>query len=203
MKENRFFRVVRGAIRPLAAVIFPVKAEGLENLPAEGALLLCCNHISLLDPVLVACAMRRPISFIAKRELFKTRLGKWFFEKLGMVSVDRGASDLQAMRVCLGVLNEGGALGIFPQGHRYRNDEKHELQTGAAMMAIRSRATVVTVNISHPLRAFRRTYIRFHRPLDLSDVTRANSEALLEVTHRIASGIWQEEKIHEHQSESV
>lgn len=194
MKENRFYRLIRGIARLICLVVFPVKVTGRENVPENGAVLLCSNHVSLIDPVLLACALKRRITFMAKKELFSTRFTNWFFRELGMVPVDRGASDIQALRTCLEVLGEGGLLGIFPQGHRYKQDEKRDIQNGAALMALRSRAAVVAAHVSAPMKAFRRTEIRFSAPIDLSDFARVNAQAIQETSNRITEGIWQEEK---------
>ncbi len=193
MSKNRFYSLMRGIVKPVAALIFPTRVTGAEHIPDEGAVLLCCNHISMLDPVLMICFLRRPVRFLAKKELFDSKIGNWFFRKMGMVPVDRGAGDLAAMRTCLEVLNEGGALGVFPQGHRFHQDESHEIQSGAGMMALRSRAAVVPVHISAPMRPFHRIYMNVRAPIDISDLTRPNSQAIETITHRIAGGIWQEE----------
>lgn len=194
MKTNRFYRVMRAVVGALCRVIFPTRVIGVENIPAEGPVLLCSNHVSMMDPVLLICSTRRQISFLAKKELFSAGLTNWFFRALGMVPVDRGASDIQALRVSLEVLNGGGVLGIFPQGHRHRKDECREIQNGAAMLALRSKAQVVAAHVSAPMRAFRRTVIRFSEPIDLSDVARGNSQSIQATSKRIASNIWQEEQ---------
>ena len=194
MKENHFYRTVRNIAWFLCKIIFPTKVIGAENVPAEGPVLICSNHVSMVDPVLIAVSFRRRITFMAKKELFSTKFTNWFFRNLGMVPVDRGASDIAAMRVCLEVLNEGGLLGIFPQGHRHKQDQSREIQNGAALMALRSRATVVPAHVSAPMKAFRMTTIRFGRPIDLSDMARVNSQAIQAASARITEGIWQEEK---------
>ena len=194
MKENKFYRAVRAIAKFICMIIFPVRVFGRENVPAEGAVLLCSNHVSLLDPVLIACSLKRRVSFLAKKELFGTKFSDWFFRTLGMVPVDRGASDIQALRICLDVLGEGGMLGIFPQGHRYKLDEKREIQNGAALMALRSKAVVVAAHVSAPMKAFRRTTIRFSAPIDLADMARVNSQAIQTTADRITKAIWQEEK---------
>ena len=194
MKENHFYRVVRNIAWFLCKIIFPTKVIGAENVPAEGPVLICSNHVSLVDPVLIAVSFRRRITFMAKKELFSTKFTSWFFRNLGMVPVDRGASDIAALRVCIEALNEGGLLGIFPQGHRYKQDEMREIQNGAALMALRSHATVVPAHISAPMKAFRTTTVRFGKPVDLSDMGRVNSQAIQAASARITEGIWQEEK---------
>ena len=193
MKENRFYTFARAVVRVLCAIIFPYKVVGLENVPSEGSVLLCCNHVSMIDPVFLACALRRRVTYLAKKELFSNKIMNWLLRALGMVPVDRGASDIQAMRVCMDVLKQGGVLGIFPQGHRYKNDENREMQNGAAMMALRARPAVIAAHISAPLKPFRRNYIRISPPLDLSDIARVNAAGLEDATKRIAGAIWQEE----------
>ena len=194
MKKNYFYRVVRNTAWFLCKIIFPTKVIGAENVPEDGPVLLCSNHISMIDPVLIAVSFKRQITYMAKKELFGTKFTNWFFRNLGMVPVDRGASDIAAMRICLDVLKEGGLLGIFPQGHRYKQDESRELQNGAALMALRSRVKVVPVHISAPLKAFRRTTVRFGEVFDFADVVRVNAQAIEAATGRITEGIWQEEK---------
>jgi len=194
MKVNRFYRAVRAIAWFLCRIIFPTKVIGAENVPAEGPVLICSNHVSMVDPVLIAISFKRQISFLAKKELFGTKFTNWFFTNLGMVPVDRGASDIAAMRVCIETLNENRLLGVFPQGHRYKQDENREIQSGAAMMALRSKAVVVPVHVSAPLKAFRINTLRFGKPVDLSDLTRVNAQAITAANNRIAEGIWQEEK---------
>lgn len=196
MKKNAFYRVVRNAAWFLCKIIFPTKVVGAEHVPADGPVLLCSNHISMVDPVLIAVSFRRQITFMAKKELFGTKFTGWFFRNLGMVPVDRGASDIQALRVCMEVLKEGGLLGVFPQGHRYPQDDHRELLNGAALMALRSRVPVVPVHVSAPLKPFRRTTVRFGKPFDFADVSRINAQAIEAATGRITEGIWQEEKEH-------
>ncbi len=194
MKKNYFYRFIRNAAWVLCRIIFPTKVTGVENIPAEGPVLICSNHVSMVDPVLIATSFYRQITFMAKKELFATKFTNWFFRNLGMVPVDRGSSDIAALRVCIEALNEGRLLGIFPQGHRFKRDENRELQNGAALMALRSKAVVVPAHVSAPLKAFRRNTIRFGKPVDLSDLTRVNSQAITAASGRIAEGIWQEEK---------
>jgi len=194
MKENHFYRAIRNIAWFLCKIIFPTKVIGAENIPADGPVLLCSNHVSMVDPVLLATSFRRQATFMAKKELFGTKFTNWFFTHLGMVPVDRGASDIQALRVCLEVLNSGGLLGVFPQGHRFKQDESREIQNGAALMALRSKAKVIVAHVSAPMKPFRRTTIRFSEPVDLSDLVRINSQAIQAASGRITEAIWQEEK---------
>ncbi len=192
--QNTFYWIVRNIVAALCRVFFPMKVVDADKVPSTGPVMVCCNHVSFMDAVLLACALKRRVTYLAKKELFKNKLMNWVLRGIGMVPVDRGASDIQAMRVCLDVLKDGRLLGIFPQGHRYKDDDHHELQNGAALMALRARPAVVAAHVSGAARLFRRTTIRFSDPVDLSDIKRVNAEGLNAASLRIAGAIWQEEK---------
>ncbi len=192
--RNAFYWTARAIVKALCWILFPMKVVGADKVPSDGPVLICCNHVSFMDAIYLACALRRRVTYLAKKELFKNGFLRWALLSLGMVPVDRGASDIQAMRVCMDVLKEGRLLGIFPQGHRYKDDDHHELQNGAAMMALRARPVVVAAHVSSAAKLFRRVTVRFSDPVDLSDIARVNAEALNTASLRIAGAIWQEEK---------
>lgn len=193
MKSNRFYHVIVALVRPLLHLIFPHRVIGRENVPLEGPVMLCSNHVSMIDPLFIAAAVRREVRFISKKELFDNRLLGAFLTRLGMFPVDRGGSDMAAMRSCIGILKEGGALGIFPQGHRFKHDENREMQSGAALMAIRTKAPVIPIHVSGPVRPFHRTTVRIGAPVGLEDISRPDAAALGEATKRLTAAIWEED----------
>ena len=194
MKRNHFYHFAVALLWPILHLIFPHRVTGLENVPGEGAVMLCSNHVSMLDPFFIAGAVKREIRFISKKELFKNKLLGAILTKLGMFPVDRGGSDMTAMRTCVSILREGGVLGIFPQGHRYKHDENHEMQSGAAFIALRTHVPVVPIHVSGPVRPFRFTRIHIMPPVDLNDLTRPDATAIGEATKRLTDAIWTGEK---------
>ena len=192
MRSGFMFGLAKAIMSPIYAVLFPHRAIGIENLPAQGGFVLCVNHIHARDPFFLSTVIPtgRKLFFMAKKELFKNRLLGAIMTKLGMFPVDRGGSDMAAMRTCLSILREGGVLGIFPQGHRYKHDEKHEMQSGAAFIALRTHAPVVPIHVSGPVRPFRRTTIHIMPPVDLSDLTRPDAPSIGEATRRLGEAIW-------------
>ena len=185
------YRGVRALLRALFALLFPIRVEGLEHFPATGAVMLCCNHISLRDPVLLIAVCPRMIRFMAKEELFHSKPFGWLLRHMGAFAVKRGESDLGSVRAALGVLQEGCVMGIFPQGHRDTQDQDRALKNGAAMIALRSRATVLPAHVAGPYRLFRPIRVSFYPPRALGDLQKAvNSHALVEATARIEQGIW-------------
>lgn len=192
--QNHSYARIRRLLSLFVRLLFPViKVTGRENLPAEGSCILCSNHLSDWDPFLLACILPRQVIFLAKQELFKVPVVRWFVKKMGAFPVNRGGTDLAAMRKCMSVVREGSVLGIFPQGHRYRADDHRKLENGASLVALRTRTPLVPVHISAPLHCFRRVEIRIGEPVELSDLFgKSDSASLDEATRRLTCAIWPE-----------
>ena len=190
--SKRFYRFMCGVIRPYYALVFPAKVDGLENIPAEGAFILCCNHISARDPFYLAIReKRRCFHFMAKAELFKNRLVAGFMRGLESFPVDRGHSDLAAVRTSLALLKDGHGLGVFPQGTRSRDNTPTPMLDGVSMIALRSGAPVIPAYIGGPYRLFRRIQVSFGEPVSFEGLPRRlDSDTLNQATRRIEAAIW-------------
>jgi 1-acyl-sn-glycerol-3-phosphate acyltransferase len=92
-----FYRVVRAVFVPFFLVYFRMQRVGREHLPRSGPLLLASNHRSFLDPFVIGTLVKRPVYYMAKRELFEKRWQAWALNALGAFPVDRGAGDQDAM----------------------------------------------------------------------------------------------------------
>jgi 1-acyl-sn-glycerol-3-phosphate acyltransferase len=110
--------IAKSALGGLFGWWFDVSVSGAERMPATGPVVLCMNHESMLDVPAAAVASPRPITFMAKRELFRTRLATLAMGRLGAFSVDRGLFDLRAVRIGLDVVRRGQVLGMYPEGTR-------------------------------------------------------------------------------------
>lgn len=187
---KRSYAFWRGAARALCAILFPLRASGIENVPPDGPVVLCANHQSLTDPVAIACALDRPIRFMAKKELFSVPVLGALLRAIGAFSVDRSGGDLLAVKSALKILKEGGVFGIFPQGSRtFKNGGA--FQSGAALIALRSGAKVVPVYIARRARLFRPIRLIFGASVDLTDFSGPlNSDALKEATGRIERAVY-------------
>lgn len=139
--------------RPGAAVAggvlrrwFRLSLRGAERMPAAGPVILCMNHESLLDIPLAVVASPRPITFMAKRELFRNRVGGRVLHELGGFRVDRDAFDLRAIRTAMAVLARGDVLGMYPEGTR-EPGELLPFLPGAAWLALRTGASLLPAGI--------------------------------------------------------
>jgi 1-acyl-sn-glycerol-3-phosphate acyltransferase len=134
----------RAVVRPMIHhVIMRVRAEGTELVPESGPLILAGNHASWLDGPLVVAECPRPVRCLTKVELYKGALG-WFLSKIGQIPIDRGRPDRTALHASLEELQNGGAIGMFPEGTR-GTGELDSVHDGVAWLAVRSGAQVLPV----------------------------------------------------------
>jgi 1-acyl-sn-glycerol-3-phosphate acyltransferase len=124
-----------------------LKTQGLENIPAEGPVIIACNHLSMWDPVVVGCTLPRPVIFMAKQELFEVPVIGRIFTWLGAIPVKRGKGDISAIRSSLAALKEGKVLGIFPEGTRSKSGSIQEAMAGIALIMEKSKAPILPIKL--------------------------------------------------------
>ncbi len=191
--DNWLYNTLYYTLGTAVKLFFGRCARGMENVPSEGGFVLCSNHISVLDPMFIASALPRTkrLYYLGKKELFQNWLFKWALPKIGGIPVDRGNADLSAIRAALNVVKEGNGLCIFPQGTRSRDNTRTPMLTGASMIALRCGVPVIPVYIDGPYRLFRKTEVRFGKPLDLSGFgRRCDQEVLNRATAVIDDAVW-------------
>nr|WP_325296819.1 lysophospholipid acyltransferase family protein [uncultured Dysosmobacter sp.] len=170
---NGFFVFVYYVVGFLTRILFPTTVEGLEKLPKSGVL-LCPNHSSNWDPVLLGT--RLPVNYrlhaMAKEELFQNPVLGWIIRKLGAFPVSRGSNDISTVRTAMQVIRDGDNLLIFPEGTVVRNGVGYidglpaHAKAGAAMIGVRTGATLVPVFMDGEKKPFRRTRIIFGDPYE-------------------------------------
>ncbi|MEA4902382.1 lysophospholipid acyltransferase family protein [Desulfitobacterium sp.] len=141
------YQFAKGLFR-LQFKIMGWKIKGLENMPAEGPVILAINHVSLWDPIVAACSVPRPVSFMAKEELFANPLLGPLIHRLNAFPVKRGQGDMSAIRQSLKVLKDQKVLGIFPEGRRSQSGELQKGLPGVALLMEKGKATVIPVKVT-------------------------------------------------------
>ena len=112
---------LRAVLQPFFHVWFRLSRIGREHIPASGPAILASNHRSFLDPFVIAVMARRPIYFVAKKELFLLHpVVSWLLGALGAFPIDRGASDQESMATARAILERGEIVLMFPEGTRIR-----------------------------------------------------------------------------------
>ncbi|MFL5841754.1 MAG: lysophospholipid acyltransferase family protein, partial [Thermoleophilaceae bacterium] len=137
-------RVILGAA---IQVYFSLERNGRKNIPKNGPVILASNHRSFLDPFVIGCSVRRPVYFVAKKELFAKRWQGWILNRLGAFPVKRGESDEESMATARGVLERGGALVIFPEGTRHPKGPLGRPKRGVGRLALETGAPVVPIAV--------------------------------------------------------
>lgn len=141
------YRFARTILRVVFKVVFRWEVLGEENIPKEGPVLIASNHVSLLDPPIIGCAMSRKIHFMAKAELFRYPIFGALIRNLGAFPVQRGAADRSAIKKALEILRQGKVIGIFPEGTRNRTGGVMSPHNGVALLAIKANARIVPAAI--------------------------------------------------------
>lgn len=175
-KDTRpFYSLVKFIFRPIFCTLFNVHFKGEENVPPKGGVLLCPNHIGAIDIISIAAGCPRQITCLAKKELFSIPVLGFLIKSLGAVKLDRGGSDVGAIKTAISVAESGRTVAIFPQGHRYPevNPATTEPKNGAALIAYHAKCDVVPVCVyikKAKYALFRRTEIIFGKPIKYEEL---------------------------------
>jgi len=179
------------------------KANGLENLPKDGAAILAANHLSYADHLIIgaylATKVNRRFSFLAKKEYFQG-LQKYWYNYVGAIPLDRQKGGKSALRIALKALKEGKLVIIYPEGTRSLTGNLQKAKTGIARLALLSRAPVLPIGLigtfeilpkGKYLPKFMRTTISIGKPLYFQEFynKKINKKMLNEVTTRIMKEI--------------
>ena len=173
---SALYRAVYAVAAGIVGVIFRIRVIGGENEPDEGGFMVCANHTSATDPVVICYAFRKhQIRFMAKKELFKVPVVNWLVGLMGAFPVDRGGNDVGAIKKSVNMLKDGQCMGIFPQGHRYPVVDPRTTPTknGAALICTKACADVIPAYIvrkNNKHKLFRKTWVIIGEPIPFSEL---------------------------------
>lgn len=187
------------------SLVHRLQWQGTEHLPSSGPAIVAANHQSYYDPVVLALATPRTISFVGWRRFFRYPLLGFLLRRYGTVPVDLDSPEPSAYGALVKVLEQGRLCGIFPEGGRTKDGVIEPPKSGIGGLALRSGAPIVPATISGAFRAWpvgrrlpRPGVIRvvFQRPVRVEEAWRRECEderalrkrIALEVMLRIADG---------------
>lgn len=163
------YTFARSVVNMIYKPLYRIQTIGQENIPKEGSVLLCSNHISNFDPIVVGITTPRPVHFMAKEELFRVPVFGQLVPHLNAFPVKRGMSDREALRKGLAVLKEDKVLGLFPEGTRSKTGELGEGLAGAGFFATRSEALIVPCAVIGPYKALNKLKVVYGKPVDFTE----------------------------------
>ncbi|OLF13857.1 1-acyl-sn-glycerol-3-phosphate acyltransferase [Actinophytocola xinjiangensis] len=198
-------QLVRYVLAPTARLVYRPRVHGLENVPADGPVILAANHRAVLDTAVISLVVRRRVQFLGKAEYFtaggiRGRLMAAAMDGLGYIPVERGNAHagLAALNAGQQVLNAGGAFAIYPEGTRSLDGRLYRGHTGVAVLAFSTGAPVVPVALTGTEKLMprggkiprpARISVRFGQPLDFSAWTEHNLRARRAATDEVMAAI--------------
>ncbi|WP_077621012.1 lysophospholipid acyltransferase family protein [Bacillus sinesaloumensis] len=182
------YSFARGLVGAIIKPLYRIEIIGKENIPNQGGVLICSNHIDNLDPPVVGVTSPRPIHFMAKEELFKVPLLGPLLPRINAFPVKRGMSDREALRTAIKVLKEGNVLGIFPEGTRSRDGKLGKGLSGVGFFALRTDCVVVPCAIIGPYRLFGKLRVVYGEPINM-EAYRTEKTSADVVTEKIMDAI--------------
>lgn len=181
-----FYRFSRSLCLVVLRLLFGYRASESRHVPATGAVIVACNHVSYFDPVALGVGFSRPVTYLAKKQLFAIPVLGPVIAALGAYPLDREAGGVAAVRAALRALKDGRCVGIFPEGTRNRGGDAPE-KGGAALLAALSGAPVVPAAIAGTRRLRWRHPIRviYGEPLRVERQRKADGDDLEKWTEEI------------------
>jgi glycerol-3-phosphate dehydrogenase (NAD(P)+) len=140
--------IVRGLLQPFFWTYLRMRRTGREHIPRTGPAIIAANHRSFVDPFVIGTMARRPMYYVAKRELFSYHPAlSWILSALGAFPVDRGAGDAETIRTVKELLARGEIVLIFPEGHRIRPGGLGRPRRGVGRLALETGVPVIPVAV--------------------------------------------------------
>ena len=185
-----FYEAVRVVIVLGSKIWLNVSFEGKENIPESGGYIVACNHRSNWDPPLLAEAFPRQVFFMAKEELFRIPVLGQILRWVGAFGVERGAGDFSALDHAVKLIEQGGLLGIFPEGTRSKDGKPLRPKSGMAMIARQAKAGVIpcAVVMDGPVHFRSKVKIKIGKPISYEELFPEESNAAVRRATKMVMG---------------
>ena len=163
------FNIIRLVARFLLLFVFRIKVVGYANMEKNGRKIVCANHTSNWDPVVLGAVSKSPLGFMAKAELFKNKFLSYLLRSIGAFPVNRGKGDLGAIKAAISRLHNEEIIAMFPEGTRVKKGMEVTPKSGAVMLAIKTKSPIVPINITSNYKWFSKVRITFGEPIKFVD----------------------------------
>lgn len=180
-------------------LFFRLKVTGQQNIPQDGPFIIVANHSSLLDPVILGVSIKPKIIFVAAAYLFKIRWLGYLLRKASSIPVQR-ENDIKAIKQTLKILQQGGILGIFPEGGIDRHKNNLPVKAGAAYLATKIGVPIVPIKIkgvdkvlprgAKYIRSLNKIEVEIKKPIYCSRQTNKNKEIIKKIVESYIKEIY-------------
>ena len=184
----------------VVSIVYRLKPTGLHNIPVKGPAIVVCNHVSYVDPIILAGSVRRPMRFVMWYKIFQIPFLEFIFRTMKAIPIAGAREDKQIMDDAFekvdAELAAGNIVCIFPEGGITRDGEIARFRPGIEKIIKRRPVPVVPASLGRlwgswfsrrsdgglrkiPGRLFSRVHVTFGEPVPASDVTAAKLEILV------------------------
>lgn len=165
------FALLRPLVTLWLILFYPYRIHGKENLLQDGNTVVICNHLCKVDVPYVGFMFKGKTYYLAKKEWFDKKARAWLFRQMGGIPIDRDGADIHGVKEALSVLKKGKRLCIFPEGTRNKSGgtEIQPLHGGAAMLAFKTGAKIIPINIHEKAKIFRKNDVYVGKPFDFKE----------------------------------
>jgi 1-acyl-sn-glycerol-3-phosphate acyltransferase len=187
------YTVIKFGFRVMAVAFFMFRCRGRQHIPAEGPVLVCSNHQSVMDPILVGICGGRRMNYLARKTLFRHPVFSALIGFVDAIPIDRDGMGLAGVKESLKRLKHGEMVVIFPEGTRTHDGEVGPLKPGFCALARRAKAALLPVAFDGAFQAWPRTSpwprfcdlaITFGPPITSEEIAELSDEQLIEECHR-------------------
>lgn len=185
-KDTMFYKIVRPLVNVLFKVLFRPQVVGLENVPKKGRILIAGNHTKWLDPVMLVGTVKRPVHFLAKKELFDSKKSRWLVKLMGCVEVDRKNHTTNPLEHANNYLENECCIGIFPEGTINRTDDViMPFKMGAVRACNKTNTMLVPFVITGEYKLFKKSIkIEFLKPMKISDDLESENKKFMDIVSK-------------------
>lgn len=148
---------IRWFFRVSLTLLYRIRVYGLENYPDHDGLLVCSNHQSYLDPLILGVVCPRPVNYLGRKSLFKFAPLAWFLNWNDTIPIDREATGIGGLKETLRRIKRGESVVMFPEGTRCDDGEFKSLMPGFCVVAKRSKSTLMPIGFDGAFQAYSRT----------------------------------------------
>ena len=185
--------LARWFFRQVLLVFFQLRVHGLKNVPVKDGMIICANHQSNMDPVVIGCALPRRTNYLGKKSLFSFPPLAWFLKVTDTIPLDRNRSGAAGMKETLRRLRRNESILIFPEGHRSLDGELQPFRPGIVALAKRVDSPVLPVGIDGPFQCwppnakFPKTgyvHVVFGKPVSPEEMSGLQDEEITEIVYQ-------------------
>ena len=178
MVQNAWYWICRQGCAFWLIILFSFRAFHADRVPRKGGVLLVSNHQSYLDPMLSGVLLLRPLSFMARRTLFRNPIFGWILRSVNAFELNRDGVDTGAFREAVKRLSEGKMVVIFPEGTRTRDGSLQAFKGGMELLAKRAGVAVLPMAVDGAYEAWpksgairlKRVWAAYGRPIGPDEI---------------------------------